>query len=292
MQNRRMFFSIMLFPALIVLFLLIAVPLGYLFRNSLTAWELIEPNSDYFIGFTNYVAVLTDPEFWHSVRISLFFISITVGCQLIFGLIFAELTRKLFKGKNLVRTLMLLPMLVPPIIAGVIWRILYHPSLGLINSVLSIIGVQKAWLSDPNTALLAISLVTIWEWTPFIILVLAAAYSTIPKELEEAVRVDGGGWIHDFIYVRFLLIKPAIVAVLLFRIIDGLKVYPTIYIMTGGGPGTATETMNFYIYRHGLSHSRIGFSSAAGILMLILALSLSLLVFRLMKMNKNSSVSG
>jgi multiple sugar transport system permease protein len=167
-------------------------------------------------------------------------------------------------------------MMLPPIVAAVIFKIIYIPDFGIINWFLSLIGIEGIiWEASANTALLSLILVDIWEWTPFMFLILLAGLQAIPLDPYEAAEVDGATKFQIFRDITFPLLRPAVLIALLLRIMDTLRIFDQIFIMTGGGPANATETMSLYIYRHGFRFSNIGYATAMSFIMLILTLLIS-----------------
>ena len=268
----------MLVPSIIILIVLIIVPLVYLFYNSLFYFRLTEMVNKRFVGIENYSIISRDGQFFNALSNTFVYIAIGTGAQMMLGLLLAEILSRKFRGKNLVRTVLLFPMIIPPITVGIIWWFLYHPTWGFITYFLNVIGVHINWLSNPGIALLAIILADTWEWTPFVLLILMAGYVAIPEDIYEAAEMDGAtGW-HKFFHITLPLIKPSIVVAIIFRTVDIIKVFPKIFVMTGGGPGSATETLNLYTYRVGFTYTDIGYSSALGFTTLLLTLVLTLLI--------------
>jgi multiple sugar transport system permease protein len=187
-------------------------------------------------------------------------------------------------AKSIVRTLMLVPMMVTPVVAGLSWRIIYDPDAGILNYFLNLLGIHsnKAWLANAKTALYAVSAVDIWQWTPFIILITLAGLESLPVDIYEAAEVDGATWTQAFRYITIPLLSTTIFLALLIRTIDVLKFFDLILIMTNGGPGTVTETLNMYAYKTGFVYFRFGYASTiAFIYTLVVSLVLPFFVNRI-----------
>jgi multiple sugar transport system permease protein len=168
---------------------------------------------------------------------------------------------------------------MPPVVVALIWKILFTPDISILDWTLGLLGLpQPAWLADPRLALWAIIVADVWEWFPFVMLMLLAALQMLPAEPLEAARLDGASRWQVFRHITLPLLKPAIVVATLFRLIDSVKAFPHIFIMTGGGPGTATEVTNFYAYLQGFSYTYIGYSSAVIVVMLIATLLMSVML--------------
>jgi multiple sugar transport system permease protein len=261
------FFTRMLAPALVLITLITILPTLYLIGTSLTSWDLSRPGSLVFIGIKNYSDIFTqDPRFWNSVVVQVKFTVITVPVQVLLGLALAVFVREKIKNTFLVelsRGVFIVPMVIPPIVAALIWKILFTPPVSIISYVSEQLGMgQLAWLGSPNLAVLAISIGTIWEFFPFCFLLLYAGLLSIPEEPLEAARVDGASGWQTFRYVTLPMLGPTLSIVSLFRLVESIRTFPMIYVMTSGGPGFATEATNFYAYLQAFSYSYIGYSSA------------------------------
>ena len=202
----------MLLPAVTVLVVLVLVPLGYLAYTSLLEWKLTDPAGRAFVGTANYLRMIRDPDFWHAMRVTAVFICGSVGLQIGLGLILVEALAALRWGATVIRTSLLLPMVIPPLVVGLIWRILYDPTAGLANYLLGFVGMSHPWLADHRTALGAVIMTDVWEWTPFVLLILLASYAGIPQAVNEAAAVDGATRWERFRFVTLPLIRPMLLA--------------------------------------------------------------------------------
>lgn len=271
----------MLSPAVVVLIAVTIIPIIQLFWTSLHKMQIGTEKS--FILFDNYIKIANDPRFWNSVVLAIVLIAMAVGLQVFLGLIIAERFNQSFKGKELFRIFILLPMVCPPIVVGIIWRMLLQPTLGAASYYLGLIGIDIAWLAGAESALIAIALVDAWQWMPFVILMFMAGLSTIPDELLDAAKVDGANQFQIFIHIFLPLLKPVIMITVLLRVIDSIKIFPKIFIMTQGGPGTATEIINYYAFRTTFQYSRFGYGAALCFNMFIIALLLSIAIIMIMR---------
>lgn len=277
-RQRRVYTGYVL-PALVLLFLVTILPTLFLFGTSLTNLNPSRPNSLQFIGVQNYVVLLQDGRFWNSVWVQVRLSFWTVTLQILIGLGLAMLLNSRLRFLELVRSVFIIPMVLPPVIVAIIWKILFTPDISPINWALSLVGISApAWLVHPVWALFAVIVAETWEWFPFTMLLLLAALQMMPDEPLEAARIDGASGLQVFRYIVLPLLKPAIVVAVLFRLIDSVKAFPHIFIMTGGGPGVATEPTNFYAYLQGFTFSLIGFSSSISMVILIMTMGLSYLV--------------
>ena len=268
-MNFRHKFAFLL-PGLVVLIGILIFPIGFMIRLSLSSWDTFYPGLD-FIGIDNYIRLFTDDSrFWESFfRLS--FLSITtVSLQYIIGFSLALMVWKDIIFKRFFRVLFLIPMMTTPVIMTVIWRTFFHESLGPVNDVLSIFGVAPPWLTNEHLAKVTIIIVEVWQWTPFMFLLLLAGLLSLPKEPFLAASVDGAGPIRKFIYVTFPLMAPISIGAIIIRLIEASKIMDTVYVLTSGGPGTSTETSSYYIFVKGLREFQFGYSAALSFTYLII----------------------
>ncbi len=197
------------------------------------------------------------------------------------ALILMELLNSLGRLGSFLRVMFLPPMIIAPIVAGVIWRILYHPTSGMINYFLSIfINIKHGWLADPSTALLSLVIVDVWMYTPFLLFIFLAGRAAISEHIYEASMIDGANRFQIFRNVTLPLINKQLMVGVLFRVIDSIRIFPTIHIMTAGGPSNSTQTINYYTYRVAFQYTDIGYSSALGFLLLVISLLLALILVK------------
>lgn len=279
---RRRLVLLLLAPALVVLTLVTLGPLSYLVVTSLTPLELTRPQSFRFVGLANYRDLVSDDRFWNSVQMQFRLSAATVLAQLAFGLGLALLLNRPLPFREVLRTVFILPMVLPPIIVAIIWKILFTPLLTPLNHLTVPLGLQQpSWLTDPDLALWAIVVADVWEWTPFTTLIFVAALQMLPQDPLDAARVDGASAWQRFRWIVLPLLRPALVVAGLFRLIDSFKAFPLIFVMTGGGPGVATEPTNYYAYTQAFNHTYIGYSSAMIVVMLLVTMALSAAAMRL-----------
>jgi multiple sugar transport system permease protein len=280
-RARQRVFLVFLGPSLLVLFLVTILPLIFLLATSLTSLDMSNPASLRWAGLTNYREVTRDGRFWNSVWIQAQLSFWTVSLQVVIGFAIALLLNGRLKLLGLVRATFIVPMVLPPVVVALIWKVLFTPDISILDWTLGLLGLpQPAWLVDPRFALWAIIIADVWEWFPFVMLMLLAALQMLPQEPQEAARLDGASRWQSFWYVTLPLVKPALVVATVFRLIDSVKAFPHIFIMTGGGPGTATEVTNFYAYLEGFSYTYVGYASAIIVVMLGITLLMSLVALR------------
>ena len=250
------------YPSLIILGLLTIFPIIFLFVLSFTSWSLLVPGSFQF-SFVNYFdRMINDSNFIHSLKITFYYIIVNTFFQMILGFTIAFLLFRYTKLK-LLRPIIIIPMLVPPAVVGLMWKMMFIPNLGGIDYYLGLFGIPAIdWLSNPMTALFAVTIASVWEWTPFVIIVILAGLDSLPKSPIESAVIDGANTFHIIFYIIIPLLKPIILVVILLRIIESLAILPVVFMMTGGGPALATEAINLYAYHVGLEYLDIGYAAS------------------------------
>ncbi len=282
-QQRRAF-VLGLMPALLVLAAVTVGPAIYLLVTSLTPLTPLTPGSglDFSDPLRNYEQALFESSFLHSVGLQVELSAITVGLQTLTGLGLALLLNTESRFVEAVRTGFLVPMVLPPIVVAIVWKVLYTPNISPLYAVLGFFGLSLGSLiTEPTTALPAIAVADTWEWFPFTLLMLLAALQMIPREPLEAARIDGAGPWQIFRHIRLPFLRPALGVAVLFRLIDSIKAFPLIYVLTNGGPGQATEVTNYYAFIQTFNFTYWGYGSAIATLMVAGVFVLSLAVNRL-----------
>jgi len=262
---------VLLSPALLVLAAVTLAPFVFLLLTSLTPLNLARPATwwDFSRPLANFVELPGDGRFLNSLGVQLRLSLFTVAAQLLLGLGAALLLNRDSRVLEAIRALFIIPMVLPPIVVAIIWKVLFTPDISVLNWSLGLLRLpQPAWLADPRLALPALVVADVWEWFPFTLLMLLAALQMMPAEPLEAARIDGAGPWQVFRHVVLPLLRPAIVVTVLFRLIESVKAFPLIFIMTGGGPGTVTEATNYYAFLQGFNYSLIGFSAAISVVVL------------------------
>jgi len=272
---------LLILPSIIVLFVVTIIPFAYLFGTSFTPLDLTRPETRQFGGLINYRELLHDYRFWNSVWVQIRLSVATVSLQMLIGLVIALILNSGLRFIELIRAIFLIPMVLPPVVVAIIWKILFTPGVSILNWILGLVHLpQPAWLTHPTLALLAIVVGDVWEWFPFTMLMFLASLQMIPDEPLEAARIDGASYFQTLFYIILPNLKPIMIVAGLFRLIDSIKAFPLIFIMTAGGPGMATEATNYYAYLQGLSYSFVGYSSAISVVMLVFTFFLSYLIVK------------
>lgn len=278
-SERRTFNRWALAPSLIVLFAIAALPALYLLATSLTPFQLVNPGSstDFSAPLRNYRLLPGDPRFINSLLVQAKLSFWGVLFQVLLGMLLALLLNAQSRFVEFARSFFLIPMVLPPIVVAVIWKLIYTPDISPIYYAAGLLHFTMPSLtSSVNFALTSIIIADTWEWLPFTFLMVLAALQTIPDEYSEAALVDGASRIQIFFYVTLPFIAPILVISAMFRLIDSVKAFPLIFLLTSGGPGSVTEVTNYYAYLLAFDSNEIGYSSAVTIVMLLLVVAVSL----------------
>jgi multiple sugar transport system permease protein len=260
-----------LLPMLIYIFIWRIFPLVYTVFLSTQSWNLMYRREAVFIGLENYIELVVDTRFHHALFISFFFMFVATGLEVVIGTLLAVVMDGVLRGRGILRGFLLLPMFLNPVAVGTIWKILYEPSLGPLNYFIQLLGGDKVnWLGSSNTALIAILISDIWQWSPFIFLLVLSALQGIPKTLIEAAEIDGAGKIMIFRKITIPMILGTVFVAALLRAMDAFRIFPKIYIMTGGGPGQATESASILVMKTAFRYFEVGYGASMTIVMLIL----------------------
>jgi len=271
----------MLAPALALFAAVAVAPVVELVAMSLTQTDWIQGKANWrFVGADQYVRVFGDSLFRAGIFNTLLFSAGAVLAQMVLGFALALMTTRLTRGRVVYRTIFLLPILVPGIVIGAIWKLMYNFDFGVLNQMLGVAGVASVdWLGNGATALLAVIAVDVWHWTPFVFLLMLAGLESLPADVYEAARVDGATFRQEMRHVTLPLMLPTIVVTLVFRLLVSVKVFDEIYLLTGGGPGTATEVVSYTIFRRFFTEGQTGYGAAMSVVVLF-ALALLFILAR------------
>lgn len=278
----------MALPASLLLFGLMVLPLLYTFVLSFMRWDLSLPSSGRsFVWFENYMEAFKNPSFQNSLRVTATYCIGAVSLELVLGLFLAVLLNsRRNRGTTILRTLLLTPAMLTPLVAGIIWRWIYAGDYGVLNYMLNAwLGISSPpmWLARPETAMFGLIIVDTWVNTPFCMLVLLAGMQMIPNELYEAAAIDGASAIRSFFRITLPLLNKAIAIVILIRFMDAFRVFDSIFALTMGGPANSTESIIFYTYKVGFRYWQVGSASAMSTIVFALIFILSLVYIRLIR---------
>jgi multiple sugar transport system permease protein len=266
-------------PALVVLagvavFPMVSVLWLSLFRRHLT-FGISE-----FTGLDNYRFLLADARFWNALGNTAYFTVLSVTLELLLGLAFALLLHRTFRLKGIARALVLVPWAVPTVVSARMWEWLYNTDFGLLNHLL---GAQINWLGSSAWALHAAVFMDVWKTTPFVVILLTAGLQVVPRDLYQAAALDGAGRWEMFRRITLPLLRPVILVVLIFRTLDAFRVFDAVYVLTGGGPANATETLSIYAYKVLFQTLQFGYGSALATVVFLCVGALSVLYVRLLR---------
>ncbi|HPY95194.1 MAG TPA: sugar ABC transporter permease, partial [Clostridia bacterium] len=238
---------IFILPCLLFILFMVLFPLGYNIFMSTSKWSMSALSSPTFVGFDNYLFLFRSQRFWLAVGRTIYYAFVGVFFQALLGIAVAQMLNRAFLGKGLAKTLFLLPVVATPVAVGMVWQLIYEPTIGLGNAILTGMGFKpQLFLGSTATALNALILIDVWEWTPMVMLMVLAGMLAIPRDPYESAVVDGATAFQRFRYITLPLASPTILVAVLLRLIDAIKTFDIIYATTKGGPGFATETINIY----------------------------------------------
>ena len=281
---------ILIIPAVVVIFGIVIYPLLNALYQSFFNTNLVYPQLTKFIGLGNYLSILKDTYFWKSIYNTVYFTVISIILELIFGFIVALTLNEKFFMKWLVRTLIIIPWAIPPVVNATVWKWIANSEYGSLNSILYSLGIIKEyriWLSNPFWSMMAVILADVWKYTPLVAIMFLAALQTIPEDLYEAAKIDGASSFRRTMSITIPLIKPTIIVVLILRTFEAFKVFDLIFVMTRGGPAFKTTVISYFTYLETFSQLNIGRGSAIAYIIVVFMSVLSYLYIRSIKDNIN-----
>ena len=271
----RRFANTMVSPTVIILLVMTAYPLVFTLIYSFTDYNLMKRNTS-FIALKNYADLLGNAYFRQAIWNTVKFTVLTVALEMVCGFFLALFVNSLKKGQKAMRTLLLLPYLLPAVTVALSWRIMLSPNYRIVNQVLTTLNLPVYnWFSDIQTAFGMLVLIDVWQNTPFVFLLLYAALQSVPQAQYEAAKIDGASRFKTMIYVTIPNLKNSLSLCALLRTIDGFRVFEKVNLLTGGGPANSTATITQYLYNFGINNLKFGFGSAGAIVMTILVLILA-----------------
>jgi len=252
-------------------------------------WSLTKPGPWRFVGLLNYWDILKNPVFWRVILNTFVFTVSAVTLEFVIGLGLAHLFYRQLRGESVVRSILVLPMMIPPILIGLIWLFMYKKDFGIINNMLKLLSIEPiTWLSKPSTAMPAIIIADIWQWTPFVVLLVTAGLQTIPREEYEAATIDrASGWM-QFWKISMPYLRSNLMIAALFRMIDTFRMFDLVYILTGGGPGNSTQTLSVAAYKLGYQFFQTGKAAAISWLMVIIVTVMATLLMKVLSEKKRT----
>jgi len=286
------FAFLMILPSILFLLFIFTFPLLYLISLSTYRIEMSRPWVNAWVGLQNYVYMFGDARFWNSIKITFIYTTSTVTLQVSIGLLLALVLSGKLAGKtrDYLRMGVLLPIILAPVVIGLAFRtLLLTPKYGLIDYLVTLLGFSsQSWLGNPTLALISVIVIHTWQWTPFAFLIFLAALAALPIEVYEAALIDRATAWQQFRYITLPLIQPAIVIVVILRLMVSIRAFAAIFSATGGGPGTATEILNLYAYRTSFNSLSLGYGATLATTLLLITSFISVLLFHI----RNTSYGG
>ena len=268
-------------PALVVVLAVIVFPWVFTIWMSFNEWKVGSPTT--FVGFANYLRLPTDPRFVEAVGHTLVYTALSVLLPVVFGTFAAVVFHTKFPFRGVLRAIFIMPMMATPVAIALVWTMMFHPQLGVLNYLLSLVGIPpQLWVFHPATVIPSLVLVETWQWTPLVMLIVLGGIAALPTEPYESAQIDGAGMWQLFRYITLPLILPFVVIAAMIRTIDAVKSFDIIFAITQGGPGSASETINVYLYSVAFVYYDLGYGSAIAVIFfaLIVALAAVLLYLR------------
>jgi len=267
--KNKSFYYIIFLPAVIVIVFLTVYPIFDVFSLSFYKYNYLSDSKTFF-GFKNFARIFNDRTFQRSFTNTLIFSTLATFAETAIGIFLALLFYGYFKGKRVFMIMVIFPMMISTMVICSVWKTLYHYDIGLLNYLLKSIGLKPfGWLINQKVALLSIVLVDIWQWSPFAFIIIQAGLNSIPKEVFEAASIDGANYRKTLLYITFPILSSQIMLVVLLRTIDTFRIFGKVYALTQGGPGNATETLSYYVYREGFTYFNLGRASTASVYILL-----------------------
>lgn len=261
-------------PALVVVLAVIVFPWVFTVWMSMHEWKVGSPTT--FVGLWNYMRLPKDPRFVEAIGHTLVYTALSVALPMILGTFAAVVFHKKFPLRGLLRGLFIMPMMATPVAIALVWTMMFHPQLGVLNYLLSLVGIPpQLWTTHPATVIPSLVLVETWQWTPLVMLIVLGGLASIPSEPYESALIDGANTWQVFRYITLPLIMPFLFIAAMIRMIDAVKAFDIIFAITQGGPGSASETINVYLYSVAFVYYDIGYGSAIALVFFIIIVMLA-----------------
>jgi multiple sugar transport system permease protein len=277
LARRRRNYFLFIAPTLIVVGAVIIFPWLYTIWMSAFDWTI--GSTAHYIGLGNYEKIFTSQRFGEAVLHTFYFTALAVIAPLVIGTWAAMVFHREFPFRGVLRGLFIMPMMATPVAVALVWTMMFHPQQGVLNYVLSLVGLPPSlWVYSPALVIPSLVLVEVWHWTPLVMLIVLGGLAALPTEPYESARLDGATEWQLFRYITLPLVAPFILVAAVIRTIDALKTFDTIYVITGGGPGTASETINIFLYLQAFAFYNIGTASAVVVVFFVIVLAMALLL--------------
>ena len=277
LARRRRTYLLFVLPALLVVGAVIIFPWAFTVWMSAFDWKI--GSVAHFVGFDNYTQLATNTRFLESILHTFYFTMLAVIFPLILGTAAALIFHREFPLRGMLRSIFTMPMMATPVAVALVWTMMFHPQQGVLNYLLSLVGLPPSlWVYSPTWVIPSLVLVEIWHWTPLIMLIVLGGLAALPTEPYESARLDGASEWQLFRYITLPLLAPFLIVAAVIRTIDALKAFDTIYVISQGGPGTASETINLYLYLQAFAFYNVGNASAVVVVFFIIIMALALLL--------------
>jgi multiple sugar transport system permease protein len=277
LARRRRNYLLFVMPALLVVGAVIIFPWAFTVWMSAFDWKI--GSVAHFVGFDNYAQLATNKRFLESILHTFYFTVLAVVFPLILGTVAALIFHREFPLRGVLRSVFTMPMMATPVAVALVWTMMFHPQQGVLNYLLSVVGLPPSlWVYSPTWVIPSLVLVEIWHWTPLIMLIVLGGLAALPTEPYESARLDGASEWQLFRYITLPLLAPFLIVAAVIRTIDALKAFDTIYVISQGGPGTASETINLYLYLQAFAFYNVGNASAVVVVFFVIILALALLL--------------
>ena len=279
--RRRRTYYLFIIPSLVVIGAVIIFP--WLFTVYMSAFDWRIGSAAHFVGFENYTNLVSNRRFLESVVRTFYFTALAVIAPVILGTIAALIFHREFPFRGVLRGVFIMPMMATPVSIALVWTMMFHPQQGVLNYLLSVIGLPPSlWVYSPTLVIPSLVMVEVWHWTPLVMLIVLGGLAALPLEPYESAKLDGATEWQLFRHITLPLVAPFMLVAVVIRTIDALKAFDTIYVITSGGPGTASETINLYLYLQAFAFYNIGNASAVVVIffIIVLALAMTLLYVR------------
>ena len=285
MANRRTR-NLFLAPAVIYLLFMSIYPFVYSLYLSTTRKNLSRPYQKGFVGLDNYATLFRDELFQKAIQNTLVLIVVSIAIELLIAYFVARLFSSIsdVPGSSIIRTVFILPMMLTPVVSGLLWSYILSPSLGIANYILRQVGLAPyPWFASVHSALKSLIMVNVWQWSPFLMLLILAGLMSIPREQYEAAAIDGANLLQIVRHIEVPFLRNVVLIGMIFRVIDNFRMFDVVYVATRGGPGSATEVVSMYAYREMFGYFNVGYGSAAAVVILVMAIILTNILYHFMR---------
>ncbi|GAK56941.1 sugar ABC transporter, permease protein [Candidatus Vecturithrix granuli] len=280
LRSQQNMYKLFVAPAIVITLVFLFIPISNGVKMSFTNLDFIK-NTNKFVGLSNYEKIFTDLDFYKAIGRTIIYVVVVVFFNFIIGYTMALICAQEFRGNRILRGIIVLPMLLIPTAAAVLWRFMYNYDVGVINKLLAIFRIHGPnWLGDPKLSLLSILITDIWAWTPWMFLILFAGIEGLPKETLEAGVIDGATYFQLVRYIMTPMLRPITRVAISLKAIDTFRTFDYVWVMTRGGPASSSDIMSTYVYNQAFKHLKYGYSAALSLVVLLIMVLLSFLTLR------------